>query len=87
MQIILIDNPICYRTLVNGYFYVFFLDYTTTKDFYKQMSFHELSFNDDTTIEILKRTCGLQPRSFQSFTPEMNEEKDTSCPIVSVGCK
>ena len=80
-----IENPRCYRTLVRGDFYVFFLNETRTANFYKQMPFHELSFNDEATIEILKRTCRLQARPFAKNSTE--ETKANQCPIVSVGCE
>jgi hypothetical protein len=85
-NIYLLENPICYRTLVNGYTYVFFLNKTKKNNYYKQMRFHELSFNDDTTIEILKRTCGIQVRPFHPIINESGEKVDYQCPIVSIGC-
>ena len=75
-----LDNPTCYRTLVNGYTYVFFLHPTISENYYQQMSFHELLFNDDTTVEILRRTCGIQTQPF-------HDQVDEQCPIVSVGCE
>jgi len=80
------DNPICYRTLTNGYKYVYFLDQTKVDNYYKQMPFHELLFNDDTTVEILKRTCGIQPRPFHEIIKENENVIDEQCPIVSIGC-
>jgi hypothetical protein len=80
------DNPICYRTLINGYTYVYFLDQTNVDNYYKQMPFHELLFNDDRTVEILKRTCGIQPRPFHEIIKENEKKIDEQCPIVSIGC-
>jgi hypothetical protein len=48
------------------------------------MPYHELLFNHDTTIEILKRTCGIQSRPFHKIIKE--NEIDEQCPIVSIGC-
>ncbi len=42
------------------------------------MPFHELLFNDDTTVEILRRTCGIQTQPLH--------ELDEQCPMVSIGC-
>jgi hypothetical protein len=50
------------------------------------MSFHELSFNNDATVEILKRTCGIQAHPFHEVVKENNNEVDQQCPIVSIGC-
>jgi hypothetical protein len=43
------------------------------------MPFHELLFNEDTTVEILRRTCGIQAQPFTQI--------DDQCPIVSIGCE
>ena len=51
------------------------------------MPFHELSFNDDTTIEILKRTCAIQARPFHKIIKKNEYEVDYQCPIVSIGCE
>ncbi len=48
------------------------------------MPFHELVFTDDTTIEILKRTCGIQARPFHKINKK--NQIDEQCPIVSIGC-
>lgn len=48
------------------------------------MRFHELLFNDDTTTEILKRTCGIQVQPFHKIVNK--NEIDEQCPIVSIGC-
>ena len=74
-----LDDPICYRTLVNGYTYVFFLHPTEEENYYQQMPFHELLFNEDATVEILRRTCGIEVQPYG--------EIDEQCPIVSVGCE
>ncbi|CAF0748625.1 unnamed protein product [Adineta steineri] len=80
------DNPICYRTFIYGYTYIYFLNQTNTDNYYKQIPFHELLFNEDTTIEILKRTCGIQARPFHEIIKENSNEIDNQCPIVSIGC-
>jgi hypothetical protein len=81
-----LENPICFRTLVNRNTYVFFLNQTNLNNSYKQMSYHELSFSDDATVEILKRTCGIQLRPFHKIIKKTGNEIDDQCPIVSIGC-
>ncbi|UJR23575.1 hypothetical protein I4U23_026563 [Adineta vaga] len=80
------DNPLCYRAFVHGHTYVFFLNQTNISNHYKQMPYHELSFNQDATVEILKRTCGIQARPFHEIVKENSNEVDYQCPLVSIGC-
>ncbi|CAF0898569.1 unnamed protein product [Adineta ricciae] len=80
------DNPLCYRALVHGRTYVFFLNQTSTTHHYKQMPYHELAFNQDATAELLKRTCGIQTRPFHEIIKDNSNEVDYQCPIVSIGC-
>jgi hypothetical protein len=84
---IFLDNPICFRTLVPGHTYIFFLNNTKHGKFYKQPSFHGLSVDEDTTIEVLKRTCGLQTRSFHPVSGDVKPEGINECHIVSIGCE
>ena len=82
-----LDNPICYRTLINSSTYVYFLHQTNIINYYQQMPFHELLFNEDTTVEILRRTCGIQTRPFHVKIKQNENEIDDQCPIVSIGCQ
>ena len=80
------DNPICYRTLINEHRYVFFLNETTGLSYYRALPFHELSLNDDSTVEVLKRTCAIQARPFRQVVKGAEPEGEGPCPIVSIGC-
>ena len=78
------ENPICYRTLINEHRYVFFLNQTARRGYYHALPFHELSLNDDSTVEVLKRTCAIQARPFHEVAK--GAEGEGPCPIVSIGC-
>lgn len=71
---------------MQGYTYVFFLNQTAVDNHYEQMPYHELSMNEGATVEILKRTCGIQTRPFRAIVTENSNEVDQQCPIVSVNC-
>lgn len=63
---------------------MFFLNETNIENYYQQLPFNELLYIDDTTSEILKRTCGIQIQPFHKFLNET--DIDQQCPIVSLGC-